>query len=443
MASALNDFIFQSKYAKYNSILGRKEIFSESVDRIINMHITYLSKEYPEVLNNPEFSNDFMDAFNAYKEEKVFGSQRALQFGGDPILKKHCRLFNCSFTYCDRLDVFKEIEWILLCGCGAGVSVEYKHVNKLPKMINVLSTNVEEYIVEDSIEGWACAIDRLIKYYFIPNTSYPKFDYSLIRPNGSLISGGFIAPGPDGLKNSIDKIKILLEKVFKGSKKLSPLNCADIIAHCADSVLSGGVRRSATIILFSPDDKEMYNSKTGNWFYDNPQRARYNASCVLERDSTSREVFHNNFISTKEFGEPGFFWRSDDGLGTNPCGEIGFKPVIDSKTGFQFCNLVSISGKEMDTEEEFYNTCKHASTIATVQAAYQKFPFLGSTTEELIKSDPLIGVSISGIMCNPDVLLNPEVLKKGAEIVKSQNVKISSLLGINAASRTTCVKPKI
>lgn len=441
MKEALNDFIFQSKYAKYNSILGRKETFEESVDRIMNMHITYLTQKYPEAFKNAEFSNDFMEAFESYKSKKVFGSQRALQFGGSPILNKHCRQYNCAFTYADRLEVFKEIEWVLLCGCGAGVSVEKQHVIKLPKMLDKLSEETKTFQIEDSIEGWALAIQQIINYYFIKGTPYPKFDYSLIRPSGSLISGGFVAPGPDGLRNAIINIQNLLDRVYKGPKKLTPLNVTDIIAYCADSVLSGGVRRSAVIILFDPDDEDMFNSKTGDWFYSNPQRGRYNASAVLERDSTSWETFIKIFKATKQFGEPGFYWRSDKGLGCNPCGEIGFKPTINGKSGWQFCNLVTISGKEMDNEEDFYKACKDAATIATIQAAYQSFPFLGSVTEELVKNDPLIGVSISGIMCNLEVLLHEETLQEGARIVKEQNSKIAKILGINESSRCTTVKP--
>ena len=440
-SKALSDFIFQSKYARYIPNLGRKETFKESVDRIYNMHIKHLEKNYPHVLNSAEFNNDFIEAIDAYKKMKVFGSQRALQFGGDPILKKNCKLFNCAFTYCDRLEVFKEIEWVLLCGCGAGISIEFQHVNKLPKMLKHLSSEVQEYKISDSIEGWSLAIQALIDYYFFPNSPYPKFDYSLIRPKGSLISGGFVAPGPVGLKNSLTKIQEVLDYVYSTTRKLLPIHCADIIAHCADSVLSGGVRRSAVILLFSPEDDAMLKSKIGNWFYDNPQRGRYNASAVLERGLTSIETYEKIFNYTKEYGEPGFFWRSNTGLGCNPCAEVGFVPVINNKTGWQFCNLVTISGKTIKTEEDFYISCKNASTLATIQASYQNFDFLGHTTEELIKNDPLIGVSISGIMTNPDVLLNPEVLKFGAEVVKNQNTKISKLLGIKEASRTGVIKP--
>lgn len=195
----------------------------------------------------------------------------------------------------------------------------------------------------------------------------------------------------------------------------------------------------------------MYNSKIGNWFYDNPQRGRYNASVALERSDNDKEVFDRIFESTKEYGEPGFFFRSDSGVGCNPCFEIGFKPVLETtkpdgvseETGIQFCNLVSISGKESTTKEKFYHQCKAAATIGTIQATYNSFPFLGEVTEQLAKNDPLIGVSISGIMMNPNILLDPDVLQEGARIIKEQNSKIAKLLGINPASRTTCIKPKI
>lgn len=448
-SNALGEFIFQSKYARYNSNLKRKETFEESVDRILQMHLKHLKDKYPEVLNNAEFNNDLLEAFEEYKNKNVYGSQRALQFGGDPILRKNEKIFNCSYTYIDSLERFEQIEYLLLCGCGVGCSVEYKHVNILPMMPERLNSSVEEYVIGDSIESWSLAIGRLVQYYFNSNVTYPKFDYSKIRPSGSLISGGFIAPGPDGLRNALNKIDSLLSNVHKTTRRLSPLNCADILSHCADSVLSGGVRRSALAILFSPNDEEMYNSKVGNWFYDNPQRGRYNASVALERSDDNKEVFNKIFESTKEYGEPGFFFRSDSGIGCNPCFEIGFKPVLEiqkldgvsKQTGIQFCNLISISGKESTTEEKFYKQCKAAATIGTIQATYNSFPFLGEVTEQLAKNDPLIGVSISGIMMNPDILLNENILRKGAEIIKEQNSKIANLLRINPASRTTCIKP--
>lgn len=441
--NALNDFIFQSKYARYNHTLGRKETWKESVQRIQNMHITHLTQNYPHVLENADFMNDFVQAMEAYGDQKVFGSQRGLQFGGSPILNKHCRLFNCSASYADHLDVFKEAEWIMMCGCGVGISVEKQYISKLPSMDYSLSKDNEEWLIPDNIEGWAEAIQQIINYYFIEGVKYPKFDYSSIRPKGAMISGGFRAPGPAGLKNTIQKIDELLQKVYKTSKKLSPLNVADILCFCADSVLSGGLRRSAMIITFDPDDQEMYNAKTGNWFTENPQRGRFNASAVLDRSSTTRDTFNKLFESTKQFGEPGFIWRSHKGAVYNPCVEIGMLPVdpITGKTGWQFCNLISISGKHIKTPTDFYSICKHAATIGTIQASYMKFPFLGEVTENIIKADPLIGVSIAGVMNSPEILLNPTYLQAGAEIVLEQNKLIAKELLINPSSRTCCEKP--
>lgn len=441
MKNAISEFVFQSKYSKYDPSKNRKETWEESVDRVNNMHITHLIENYSFAIDNAEFNNDYLEAINSYKNKLFIGSQRALQFGGDPILKKHCRLFNCSATYIDRLEVFKEIEWVLLCGCGVGVSVEKQHINKLPLMIDNLSKEISNVQIEDSIEGWALAINTLINYYFVENTPYPKFDYSLIRPNGSYITGGFIAPGPEGLKSTLRKIDDLLNKIYSTTKKLSSLNCADIIGYLADSVLSGGIRRAAVIILFDPTDEEMFNCKTGTWFYDNPQRGRFNISGVLDRNEVDRDIYNKLFEATKKFGEPGFFWRSNKGLICNPCGEIGFVPKLNGKTGWQFCNLVTINGSLINTKEIFYKVCKDAATLATVQASYMKFPFLEKITEELVKNDPLIGVSIGGIMCNSNILTDSNILKQGAEIVKQQNHKIASILGIKDSSRCTTIKP--
>lgn len=443
MNNALNDFIFQSKYSKYIPSLGRKETFKESVDRIKDMHMQHLTNKYPHALEDTEFVNDFIHSMEAYSDGYVYGSQRGLQFGGSPILNKNCRLYNCSASYVDRLDVFKEAEWIMLCGCGVGLSLESHRIDKLPKMVDNLSKDNEEWQIPDSIEGWANAIQQIINYYFIEGTKYPKFDYSLIRPKGSMISGGFVAPGYQGLKKTIQKIDELLQNVYKTTKVLSSINIADILCFEADSVLSGGLRRSAMILLFDPWDEDMINAKTGNWFETNPQRGRFNASAVLLRNNTERELYDKLFEATRQFGEPGFIWRSDPRLVCNPCVEIGMCPIDFStgKTGWQFCNLISISGKDMKDRKTFLQACKDAATIGTIQASYMDFDFLGEATANIVKDDPLIGVSISGIMCSPSILLNGDILKEGAKIILDQNEKIAAKLHINNSSRVCCIKP--
>lgn len=151
--NALSDFIFTSKYSRFDPKLGRKETYEEAINRIDNMHRDHLEINYTAATINQEFLQDYTEAMESYKRKEFLGSQRGLQFGGAPILKNNTKLFNCSFTYIDRLEVFGQIEWVLLCGCGAGASVEYQHVNKLPNMVDKLNDEVYTHEIDDSIEG--------------------------------------------------------------------------------------------------------------------------------------------------------------------------------------------------------------------------------------------------------------------------------------------------
>ena len=442
---ALSDYIYQSKYSLYREDLGRKEVWEESVERIYQMHLTHLGIHAPAALQDEWFMEQLHEAIDYYKQKKFVGSQRNLQFGGEPVLKSSAKSYNCSYSHCDRLEVFRETEWLLLSGCGCGLSVEQAHVDKLPDLLPLeeLLEESEVFRIPDSIEGWSDAIHRLLEFFFVPGTTRPVFDYTDIRPKGSKIAGRFLAPGPDGLRIALDNIrKLLREAVTAGQRRLSALQGTDIIAHLADSVLSGGVRRSALMILFSPEDEEMVNCKHGDWFSTNPQRARFNMSAALDRGQVAREVYERLFEAMRTSGDPGLYWRDEFGIGCNPCCEIGFRPVDQyGNTGWQVCNLVSINGLCCTTEEEFYKICRCASTLATVQATYMDFAYLSPATRNIIESDPLIGVSIGGIMNNPQVLTNPNILSVGAMQVRQQNAKVARILGINPATRTTCVKP--
>ena len=442
---ALSDYIYQSKYSLYREDLGRKEVWEESVERIYQMHLTHLGIHAPAALQDEWFMEQLHEAIDYYKQKKFVGSQRNLQFGGEPVLKSSAKSYNCSYSHCDRLEVFRETEWLLLSGCGCGLSVEQAHVDKLPDLLPLedLLEESEVFRIPDSIEGWSDAIHRLLEFFFVPGTTRPVFDYTDIRPKGSKIAGRFLAPGPDGLRIALDNIrKLLREAVTAGQRRLSALQCTDIIAHLADSVLSGGVRRSALMILFSPEDEEMVNCKHGDWFSTNPQRARFNMSAALDRGQVAREVYERLFEAMRTSGDPGLYWRDEFGIGCNPCCEIGFRPVDQyGNTGWQVCNLVSINGLCCTTEEEFYKICRCASTLATVQATYMDFAYLSPATRNIIESDPLIGVSIGGIMNNPQILTNPNILSVGAMQVRQQNAKVARILDINPATRTTCVKP--
>jgi len=212
--------------------------------------------------------------------------------------------------------------------------------------------------------------------------------------------------------------------------------------HMSDAVLSGGVRRSATICLFSPDDDKMLNAKTGDWFIENPQRARSNNSALFIRDTVTQEQFNRVFESTKQFGEPGFGFTDTVDTIYNPCFEIGMQPKTkDGISGSQGCNLTEINGSMCKTEQEFYDACKVAAIIGTMQAAYTDFKYVEETTKEIFEREALLGCSITGFMNNPDILLDPIIQRKGAEIVKEINKEVAAMLGINQAARTTCVKP--
>lgn len=440
----LSDAKFYEGYSRWDDQTGRYETWNESVARVMNMH-----REYYNGKITPELESLMQDAERLYKNKRILGAQRALQFGGDQLLRKNMKMYNCTSTYADRPAFFNELMWILLCGAGAGFSVQKHHVARLPD-IQERKKQVKAYVVEDSIEGWADAVGVLMSSYFVGGGVFPDyegrkiyFDLSNIRPQGALISGGFKAPGPEPLRRSLDKIEYLIQgRVLKGESRLRPIDVYDISMHVADAVLAGGVRRSATISLFSPDDDEMMNAKTGNWFVENPQRARSNNTVLLVRDQVTKEQFAEIMKRTKEFGEPGFGFSDSTEFTFNPCYEIGMYPVdANGETGWQGCNLVETNGSACSTPEEFYEACVSAAVLGTLQAGYTTFDYLTPATKSIFEREALLGVSITGWMNNPEVLFDKSVLRKGARIVKEINKKVAAIIGINPAARTTCSKP--
>ena len=445
---SLMNYSFVSKYARWIPEKKRRETWRESVDRV--MHMMY--EQYPDV------NGDIAWAYVMMHKKRVLGSQRALQFGGQPIFKHHARMYNCIASYIDRLRFFQECMYLLLCGCGTGFSVQKHHVAKLPTLVKA-KKGTKKFVIPDTIEGWSDALGVLVSSFFEQDELFPEyvgktvvFDYSGIRAAGAyLSSSGGKAPGPEPLKKALSNIKKVLDKAIKNAefassdiRKLTPIEAYDIVMHAADAVISGGVRRSATICLFSPDDQDMAQAKTGNWFHDNPQRGRSNNSALLLRDSTTKEQFTTLMESVREFGEPGFVWSDSTELVVNPCVEIGLYPVdvTTGETGWQACNLSTINCSKIETEEDFYESCKAAAIIGTLQAGFNSFPYLGEVTERIIAREALLGVSMTGIMDKPEICLDPTIQRHGAKIVKETNKKIAQKININIAARTTCIKPE-
>lgn len=439
---ALQEYTRFSKYARYDKSKQRRETWPEQITRVLDMH----RRKFAGV----DLEEELRIVENAMLAKEVLGSQRALQFGGAPIERINSRMYNCCVSYIDRPRFFQETMFVLLCGCGAGFSAQKHHVAKLPKVQAPSVNSKTVYQIPDSIEGWSDAIGVLMSSYFVDSQPFPEvagryveFDYDLIRPEGSPISHGGKAPGPKGLKASLEKIRKLLDKATKdGARQLRPIEAYDIVMHISDSVLSGGIRRSATICLFSPDDEEMINAKTGDWYVRNPQRGRSNNSVVLVRDQTTREHFQTIMKSVRECGEPGFVFTEDSEIVYNPCVEVGMYAIAENgDTGWQFCNLSEINMKKAKTPELFYAACKAAGILGTLQAAYTDFEYLGETTRQIVEREALLGVSMTGMMDTPEVAFDPEVQRKGAQIVLEVNEAVAKKIGINPAARTTCVKP--
>lgn len=572
----IGDYIFVSKYAR--TVNGKKETWDQSVDRVMDMHYRHLADDMAiKEGNEKEIDSYLKFAEKLYHDQVILGAQRALQYGGDSLLKNHSRNFNCTGSYIDRIEFFQELMHLLLCGAGAGYSVQRVHTEKLPKLKGVdEKSDPVNIVIDDSIEGWAFAVGEVVKVHYLGLPSI-NFDYSLIRPKGSFISGGFKAPGPEPLKKCIEKLNKVLRKI-KG-RKATPFELHRMACIIADAVISGGIRRSALLCQFDADDEEMLNCKIGNWFSEYPELARANNSAVI-LPNTAKETYDKIFESIKEFGEPGLVFLSHKDVVYNPCcftgdmrlltgsgymkfsdlvssthkkddyyltlinkdGErkrgrvwsVGYCHVIklvfdngrkiectpdhrfmlqdgsecvasnligkivkgfdnmDSKciemydggdieevydfeildeghwgvvngliahncevgmfpkfrnkdgvheSGFSFCNLTEINGAKIKTKEQFLDACKGAAILGTIQASYTNFKVLSPVSKKIAERDALIGVGITGMCENPEILFDPQLQEEGARVVKEMNRRVADLIGINHAARTTVIKP--
>ena len=359
------------------------------------------------------------------------------------------------------------------------------------------------YVVEDDIEGWSDSIEALLNCYFKNNPYTGRkivFDFSRIRKKGTpLKTSGGRAPGYKGLKNTLSKIKKLLDHIIedKNQKRLKAINACDIICYCSDAVLSGGNRRSAVSVLFDEDDEDMINAKAMipvikyssfekdgsttiggktfffycgkvvidglsydvkikdfeyenlksnkliNWLYIHPQRARTNNSVVLLKEDLSIEKLRFVINRTRQYGEPGFVLVTDNQQVMNPCFEISAIPITsDGICGMQMCNLTSINGALVDTKEKFRECVEAETILGTLQATYTDFTYLSQTAKELTSNESLLGSSITGFMDNPKILLDPGIQKEMALFAVNVNEIWAKKLGINPAARVTCAKPE-
>ena len=417
----LSEIVIFNKYAKYVPEINRRETWEEICERNMVMHI----RKFPSLKEEIK---------KVYKEyvvpKKVLPSMRSMQFAGLPIEVNNTRIFNCSYCPVDHPVVFAEAMFLLLGGTGFGYSVQKHHVNKLPVIVGP-TDKTRRFLIGDSIEGWADAVKVLMKAY-TQGKPDPVFDFRDIRPKGAmLVTAGGKAPGPDPLRICLDHLRAILNNAV--GRKLTTIECHDMLCHIADAVLSGGIRRAAMIAFFSHDDEDMIAAKSGSWWELNPQRGRANNSAVLDRSTITEGEFKALWkkVELSGSGEPGVYFTNDKDILSNPCVEATLRP-------YSFCNLTEFNASDIESQEDLNNRAKAAAFIGTLQAAYTDFHYLRPIWKRVTEEDALLGVSMTGVASNEVFKYD---LTEAANVVVQENKRVADIIGINSAARTTLNKP--
>ena len=433
-------FIHTSRYARWLEEEQRRETWAETVDRYIRNVVVPKTRD--------EVAVDEIE--HAILNLEIMPSMRAMMTAGPALARDNTAGYNCSYLPVDDPKSFDEAMFILLCGTGVGFSVERQYVNKLPEVPETLFKSDTTVIVKDSKEGWAKALRQVIALLY--SGEIPRWDTSKVRPAGAkLKTFGGRASGPAPL---IDLFNFVVSK-FVGAKgrRLSSIECHDIMCKIGEVVVVGGVRRSAMISLSNLSDDRMRHAKSGAWWENEPQRALANNSvaytekpdalsfmrewmALVESGSGERGVF-NRQASVKQAAKNG---RRDEDyeFGTNPCSEIILRP-------YQFCNLTEVVVRATDTIETLSRKVELATILGTIQSTYTHFPYLRKVWQRNTEEERLLGVSLTGIMDNPLLTTKNAALEKTLvhlrNVAISTNTKWANRLGIPVSAAITCVKP--
>lgn len=471
--TALSAFNFTQKYARYNEKLKRRETWPEATRRVMSMHREHLAERAEELNEELETIERLIN------ERKILGSQRSLQFGGEAVLAKHARSYNCTACYIDEPARFAQALYLLLCGAGVGYSVQRHHINQLPHILSAVEMSEKTHVVHsipDTIEGWADAVNALINAYMSRDSSVPSFDFSLIRERGAAISSaGGKAPSAYPLRVALSRAENLL--ISRCGGRLSSADVSDLMCILADCVLAGGVRRSALLCLFSADDEDMMKYKSSkNWWEKYAYRARANISAlVLRDDPAAADKFERIFEHTREYGEPAVIWSDSTEVAFNPCVEIGMCPtlirdkngdIVDAytldlldpkkreahkeagytfETAFQFCNLCEVNASRFKSLAQATQAVKGATILGCIQASYTGTDndYLSSTaTRDILEREYLLGVSLTGLGSAPEWVRSERTLRHLAEVATQTAKEYAFKCGLKKIpARITCVKP--
>jgi len=446
LPSDYQKFIHTSRYARWIEKEKRRETWAETVKRYFDFFESHL-KEHNNYTIPADLRKELEDAV---LNLEIMPSMRALMTAGEALKRDNTAGYNCSYITVNRIRAFDEILYILMCGTGVGFSVERQYVEKLPTIAEQFTDSDTTIIVEDSKAGWAKAYKELIS--LLIGGQIPKWDVSKVRAAGArLKTFGGRASGPRPLE---DLFKFTVDTFKRASgRKLTSIECHDIVCKIAEIVVVGGVRRSALISLSNLTDERMRDAKSGAWWNDNPQRALANNS-VAYKEKPEIGVFLDEWVALykSKSGERGIFNRdacrrtvskltdrrdSSYEFGTNPCSEI----ILRDR---EFCNLTEVIVRPEDDVSSLRRKIRLAAILGTWQASLTHFPYLSSEWKKNCQEEALLGLSLTGILDNkmmrsmnilPDMLEN---LKK--EAIETNKVW-SSKIGINPAAAITCVKP--
>jgi len=446
MMDFYQQYIAKSRYSRFLEKDSRREDWYETVDRYMDFMYNHLKSKHDYTIP----VNVDSELREAIKNMEVVPSMRSIMTAGKALERDNTAGYNCSYLPVDDPKAFDEAMYILLCGTGVGFSVENKYVSKLPDVPEKMFDSDTTVVVSDSKEGWAKALRQLIALLYSGEVA--KWDVSKIRPAGArLKTFGGRASGPAPL-NELFEFVVRKFKCAAG-RKLSTLECHDIMCKVAEVVVVGGVRRSAMISLSDLDDDKMRHAKTGQWWTENPQRALANNSAVYnEKPDVGQFLNEWTSLYHSHSGERGIFNReaaikqaarngrrdADQEFGTNPCSEIILRP-------YQFCNLSEVVVRESDSIYDLERKVRLASILGTYQSTMTHFPYLRKIWQRNTEEERLLGVSLTGILDNKMLGDNNEQLKTLLERLKMVSVdeciQLSSDLHIPCPASVTCVKP--
>jgi len=431
-------FIHLSRYSRFLYGANRRETWGETVDRLIS----FWKKQ---IGNNVITEEEFTTLRTAIYNREVMPSMRSMWSAGDALSKNHFRGYNCSYKDVDHIRAFDEILYILMAGTGVGFGARAKDVNKLP-IINDNFVKTERIIpIEDSAEGWAKALRKLIAELYLGNIH--QWDYSKIRPEGArLKTMGGRASGPEPLKDLFNFVTAMFKNA--AGRKLRPIEVHDIICKIAEVVVVGGVRRSALISISDLGDPEIRDAKSGRWWETASHRALANNSAGYEV-KPSMTVFMDEWISlvksgsgergiVSQYGLQAMAPERRDGsqiVGLNPCAEIALR-------NGQLCNLTEVVCRENDTREDLIRKVKAATILGTLQASLTDFKYVRNVWKKNCEEEALLGVSLTGIQdCKLLQKPNPKLLKAMKQAAIETNIEYANRIGINPAAAITTVKP--